>query len=261
VSRRRSSCRARWSSAPRGPREPPGCEAMVELRARGVLEAPGGAGERDRRPGSAPGGPGLLGGRRRLCQMGREAAPDRGRVGIRRAWGLSQQPFAWGESFRPEGKIMANTWQGRFPDQNAKEDGWERTAPVASYPPNGFGLFDMAGNVWQWCADWYRHDYYAQSPTAIPRAAGQSRPDRARGPEARPARRLVPLQRPVLFAIHARRAGEGGRRHRFFSRRISMRPLPTADAARGSLIRGDRAGPPLDGVSSRYRCGDVSGRW
>jgi len=82
--------------------------------------------------------------------------------------GLTQKPYAWGETFRPEGKIMANTWQGSFPDRNAKEDGWDRTAPVGSFPPNGFGLFDMAGNVWNWCADWYRPDYYAQSPPANP---------------------------------------------------------------------------------------------
>ena len=82
--------------------------------------------------------------------------------------GLTQKPYAWGETFRPEGKIMANTWQGSFPDRNAKEDGWDRTAPVGSFPPNGFGLFDMAGNVWNWCADWYRPDYYGQSPPANP---------------------------------------------------------------------------------------------
>ena len=82
--------------------------------------------------------------------------------------GLTQKPYAWGDDFRPGGKIMANTWQGRFPDSNTKEDGWERTAPVGQFPPNGFGLCDMAGNVWQWCADWYRPDTYRNSPAKNP---------------------------------------------------------------------------------------------
>ncbi len=82
--------------------------------------------------------------------------------------GLDRQPYAWGGEFRPGGKIMANTWQGRFPDRNTAEDGWARTSPVGRFPPNGFGLLDMAGNVWQWCADWYRPDAYALGPAANP---------------------------------------------------------------------------------------------
>src|SRR5579884_1322071 len=77
--------------------------------------------------------------------------------------GLTQMPYVWGKEFRPGGKFMANTWQGDFPLQNTKNDGWERTSPVGSFPANGFGLYDMAGNVWQWCSDWYRPDYYQVS--------------------------------------------------------------------------------------------------
>jgi formylglycine-generating enzyme required for sulfatase activity len=87
---------------------------------------------------------------------------------------LTQMPYVWGREFRPDGKCMANTWQGRFPFENTREDGWERTAPVASFPPNGFGLYDMAGNVWQWCADWYRYDYYAHSPRRNPQGPADS---------------------------------------------------------------------------------------
>jgi len=66
--------------------------------------------------------------------------------------------FPWGDEFAPKGKMMANTWQGEFPWQNLRTDGYERTSPVKSFPPNGYGLYDMAGNVWEWTADEYgRH--------------------------------------------------------------------------------------------------------
>lgn len=74
--------------------------------------------------------------------------------------GFEKKPYAWGDELKPGGKFMANTFQGHFPDTNTKEDGHERAAPVASFPPNAYGLYDMAGNVWEWTSDWYRHDYY-----------------------------------------------------------------------------------------------------
>ena len=58
---------------------------------------------------------------------------------------------------------MANTWQGKFPFQNSKEDGWEATAPVGSYPPNGYGLYDMIGNVWEWTQDWFLPSHAADA--------------------------------------------------------------------------------------------------
>jgi len=76
--------------------------------------------------------------------------------------GLAGKPYVWGDSFRPDGKWMANTHQGHFPDRDTGNDGYVGIAPVAKYPPNGYGLFDMAGNVWQWTNDWYRPDYYQQ---------------------------------------------------------------------------------------------------
>ncbi|WP_260738480.1 formylglycine-generating enzyme family protein [Tunturiibacter lichenicola] len=74
--------------------------------------------------------------------------------------GLTGKPFVWGDAFRPDGKYMANTFQGHFPNKNTSDDGFSATSPVTKFPANGYGLYDMAGNVWQWTSDWYRPDYY-----------------------------------------------------------------------------------------------------
>lgn len=81
--------------------------------------------------------------------------------------GLAGKTYAWGDDLRLGSQWMANTHQGHFPDHDTASDGYAGIAPVAKYPANGYGLFDMSGNVWQWVADWYRPDYYATLASGI----------------------------------------------------------------------------------------------
>ena len=75
--------------------------------------------------------------------------------------GLDRKRFPWGdEPPNDADRLPANIWQGKFPHQNTKADGWDRTAPVRSFPANGYGLYEVGGNVWEWCSDWYRADAY-----------------------------------------------------------------------------------------------------
>ena len=105
--------------------------------------------------------------------------------------GLTGKPFVWGDTFKPNNRYMANTFQGHFPDKNSDDDGYSSTSPVIKFPPNGYGLYDMAGNVWQWTSDWYRTDYYQQLATSGGVARNPSGPDSSFDPEERGVNKRV----------------------------------------------------------------------
>jgi formylglycine-generating enzyme len=89
--------------------------------------------------------------------------------------GLEGAVYPWGDEFAPDGKMMANVWQGEFPLVNLTLDGFERTSPVGIFPANGYGLYDMVGNVWEWTSDWFAARHQAASACCSGRARGDAR--------------------------------------------------------------------------------------
>jgi formylglycine-generating enzyme required for sulfatase activity len=110
--------------------------------------------------------------------------------------GLEDKEFAWGDELTPGGRHMANTWQGQFPHQNSREDGFARTSPVTAFPPNGYGVYDMIGNVWEWTADFWSTRHPADQPKACcvpqnPRGGPEAGSFDPRQPEIRIPRKVL----------------------------------------------------------------------
>jgi formylglycine-generating enzyme required for sulfatase activity len=101
--------------------------------------------------------------------------------------GLEGKKYVWGDEPFSEEHPQCNNFQGHFPDHNTGKDGYLRTSPVKAYPPNGYGLYDMAGNVWQWCSDWYLPDDYARYVGGT--AVNPTGPEHSFDPRQRPAER------------------------------------------------------------------------
>jgi sulfatase modifying factor 1 len=154
--------------------------------------------------------------------------------------GLDGAEFAWGDALAPQGRYMANTWQGEFPIENLRSDGWARTSPVRAFPPNGYGAYDMIGNVWEWTTDWYSEVHAADAAKACciprnPRGAPMEGSFDPRQPEVR-------IPRKVLKGGSHLCAPNYCRRYRPAARHAEPVDTSTCHVGFRCVVRGDEAG-------------------
>jgi formylglycine-generating enzyme required for sulfatase activity len=146
--------------------------------------------------------------------------------------GLDRAEFVWGNEFMPEGRHLANTWQGEFPWQNLKADGYEGTAPVGSFPPNGYGLYDMAGNVWEWTSDWFQ-----EHSRKADRCCGHVNPAGARIQESCDPRLPLKIPRKAIKGGSFLCAPNQSRRYRPAARLPQSADTPTSDLGFRCIVR------------------------
>lgn len=155
--------------------------------------------------------------------------------------GLDGAEYAWGDQLNPDGRQLANTWQGAFPTQNVADDGYERTSPVTAFPPNGYGLFDMIGNVWEWTGDWWSaaHEPDAKKACCIPENPRGGREDASYDscqPEIR-------IPRKVLKGGSHLCAPNYCRRYRPAARHAQPIDTSTSHVGFRCVVRGSRGAP------------------